>query len=157
MASPPVVGWTDREREFASRYIEAGLYRKLPLVKAVRDAVEGNPHRLATLIRFGWPLSYRDRKCLADYIEGKFQRGRGRPRLRPGKPRTPADRLSRAIKETVAQVRGTKRELKQRGLGYGLHDVIIDFVLEKRAETGLKVPSRSSVESELRRSKQSRK
>ena len=53
---------------------------------AVDEAAKGSATRLVAFLRSDYPLSQYCRNSLADYIEGKMKKSKGRPKRRIGAP-----------------------------------------------------------------------
>jgi hypothetical protein len=109
------------------------LRGRFPVVRAVRSAVDGFPLPLALIIETGRPLSRRERKCIADYIRGKFDpiKERGRPRKRLHHPRSKADLLRKSVVEAAKDVRAYKQFLRDGGQNKNIHNVAVAHVIEQ--------------------------
>ena len=101
---------------------------------------EGRRAPLIAYVRSDKPLRPRDREHLADYLEGKVKRKRGRP---------PGGMESREIRFLAGAVRAVKAELRERGERYRIHNTAIDRVLATYP-----VIDREKLENHLRRSQQ---
>ena len=95
--------------------IAAMLQEKRAVVHSVRLASLGNPAPLAALLRADWwPLTARDRKCIAMLIEGNLKkRTRGARRLRPDKMYTPADIARRFVLAATENARHLQQKMPQ--------------------------------------------
>lgn len=75
---------------------------------------------LIAYIRSDKPLRPRDREYLADYLDGKVKRKRGRP---------PGGTESRQIRFLAGLVRAVKADWRKRGQRYRIHNKAVDHVL----------------------------
>ena len=101
---------------------------------------KGRKAPLIAYIRSDKPLRPCDRGHLADYLEGKGKRKRGRPL---------GGMESRQIRFLAGAVRAVKAELRERGERYRIHSKAIDHVV-----AAYPVIDREKLENHLRRSQQ---
>jgi hypothetical protein len=108
----------------------------------------GRREKLLAYLRSNKPLTARDRAYLADYLEGKIKRKKGRPRD-----------LVRAsyIIELASLVHGRKSELREAGERYRIHDKAVDHALKIYNSWGYPFVARETLENHLRRSKRRKK
>jgi hypothetical protein len=108
----------------------------------------GRKEKLLVYLRSNKPLTARDRAYLADYLEGKIKRKKGRPHD-----------LVRAsyIIELASLVHERKRELREAGERYRIHDKAVDHALKIYNSLGYPVVAREKLENYLRRSKRRKK
>ena len=104
----------------------------------------GRKAPLVAYVRSDKPLGPTDRQHLADLLEGKLKRKRGRPR---GGVET------QRIRFLAAFVRDLKAELRQQGQRYGIHDKAIDRVLDTFSNAEQRPSDREKLENYLRRSR----
>jgi hypothetical protein len=114
------------------------------------DAISvGEPYGLkylAALLRGPDTLTSTQRNKLADLIEGKLKRGRGQPRKRPGSP---------SLMQMAAwDVEGLKREWREAGRRYRIHEPAIDEIAPQYARYGV---TPDMLRNFIRRSKSPRK
>jgi len=100
---------------------------------------KGRKEPLIAFLRSDKPLRPSDRAHLADCLEGKVKRKRGRPS---------GGVASRQIRFLAGRVRALKAEWRAQGERYRIHDKAVDTVLE--AYPGL--VDRETLENHLRRS-----
>ena len=101
---------------------------------------KGREAPLIAYVRSDKPLRPRDREHLADYLEGKDKRKRGRPL---------GGMESRQIRFLAGAVRAVKAELRERGERYRIHSKAIDHVLAAYPDGPI---GRETLENHLRRS-----
>jgi hypothetical protein len=94
--------------------------------------VKGDKSLLIMLLRSYRELGRNDRDCIADYLEGRFNRKRGRPR---GIVLT-EQRLKRM--RAAAVVRIAKQSLKENKERYS-HEKIVDRTVEMLSERGVRL------------------
>ena len=122
---------------------------KFEAMNAIWLAAEtGSKEKLLAYLRANKPLTARDRAYLADYLEGKLKRKKGRPRD-----------LVRAsyIRELASLVHEKKTELREAGKRYRIHDKAVDDALKIYNSWGYPVVARETLENHLRRSKRRKK
>jgi hypothetical protein len=98
---------------------------------------------LIAYIRSDKALRPEDRGYLADYLEGKLKRKRGRPI---------GGLESQKIKFLAGLVRAAKAQLRERGERYRIHNKTIDLVLDVYSVSGKPPVDREKLENYLRRS-----
>jgi hypothetical protein len=101
---------------------------------------KGRTAPLIAYVRSDKTLRPRDREHLADYLEGKDKRKRGRPL---------GGMESRQIRFLAGAVRAVKAELRERGERYRIHSKAIDHVLAAYPDGPI---GRETLENHLRRS-----
>jgi hypothetical protein len=101
---------------------------------------KGQKAPLTAYLRSNKPLRPRDREHLADYLEGRVKRKRGRPL---------GGIESRQIRFLAGLVRAAKAELRERGERYGIHNKAVDRVLAAYPNSPI---DREKLENHLRRS-----
>ena len=119
------------------------IHGKFGVVRAIRAATKGDTALLAQLFRSSRPLSPRERKLLACYVEGRFKRKRGAPR---------GDRLTdqRLKRMRAAKIlRSAKQEIKKAGERYS-HEEVMSLLVKKLADRGVRLTARD-IELELKR------
>ena len=147
-------------RELALRLI---VYGKFGVIRAIRAATEGDTALLAELFRSSRHLSPRERELLACYVEGRFNRGRGRPREKVNRWHFHGDLNARsAVKRAATLVRALRAEVKSAGFKYkdeqgrSVADRIVERVAEHYSQKlGIEVPL-EALHTELKRSRQPR-
>jgi hypothetical protein len=117
---------------------------KLIFIGAVIEAGKhGDKRDLLALLRADYPLTAEDKTYLANLLDGKIRRERGRPRARNG--------AARDVDRAVAVVKYAKHLMRQRGQTYRIHNRALDLAFEWLESKGLSMPSRQAVENRLRR------
>jgi hypothetical protein len=112
---------------------------KLEFVGALWEWIhKGRKAPLIAYIRSDKPLHPRDREYLADYLDGKVKRKRGRPL---------GGTESREIRFLAGLVRAIKAEWRARGERYRIHNKAVDYVL-----AAYPVIDREKLENHLHRS-----
>lgn len=108
----------------------------------------GRKQKLLAYLRSDGPLTTSDRKYLADYLEGKIKRRKGRPR-----------NYGRAfcLDLLALLVKQEKTELRTRGNRYRIHDKAVDCALKLYSSLDYPAVSRETLENHLRRSKRRKK
>ena len=81
---------------------------------------KGHKAPLIAYVRSDKPLRPRDREYLADYLDGKVKRKRGRPL---------GGMESQQIRFLAGLVRAVKAKLRERGERYRIHNKAVDHVL----------------------------
>ena len=122
---------------------------KLEAMNAIWVAATiGRKEKLLAYLRSNKPLTARDRAYLADYLEGKIKRKKGRSRD-----------LVRAfyIRQLASLVHERKTELREAGERYRIHDKAVDHALKIYNSWGYPVVAREKLENYLRRSKRRKK
>ena len=104
---------------------------------------KGRKAALIVYLRSDKPLRPRDREYLADYLEGKVKRKRGRPR---------GGVESQKIRFLAGQVRAVKARLREQGEPYRIHNKAVDLVLDVYSVAGEPPVDREKLENYLRRS-----
>ena len=136
------------------------IYGKFGVVRAIRAAIQGDTALLAQLFRSGRQLSTRERKLLACYVEGRFDRRPGRPREKANRWYYPGDPNARnAVKRAATLVRLLKAEAKSAGFKYkdeqgrSVADRVVEVVVEYYSQTlRIEVPL-EALHTELKRSR----
>jgi hypothetical protein len=113
-------------------------------IGAVIEAGRHGKRHLIDLLRSDYPLTADDKRCLADFLDGKIRPRRGRPRAQVG---SPADDLDRAIH----WVRFIKQKMRQHGRAYRIHDEAISLALELLQKKGFGVPDEEKLRNGLKR------
>jgi hypothetical protein len=108
----------------------------------------GRTSRLIEYIRSDKPLRPRDRDHLADYLEGKLKRKKGRP---------PGGKNVLNLRNVAVLVEFYKTKLRESGMRSGIHDLAVDSALEFHVARGQEAPDRQALENYLRRSKRRKK
>ncbi len=111
---------------------------------------------LIRLLRANRPLSAKDKCRLADLLEGKIKRPRGRRSWRA------TDELTRpgeaAVRRAAWFIEWFKKADKEEGTPMrGRHERAVQQALDYMAKKGLRTPNQESLENYLRRSKQPKK
>jgi hypothetical protein len=111
-------------------------------------AIFGRKQKLLAYLRSDRPLTAMDREYLADYLDGKIKRKKGRPRD-----------LGRAfcLRQLAFLVQQRKTELRNGGERYRIHNKAVDDALKLYNAAGYPAVSRETLENHLRRSKRRRK
>jgi hypothetical protein len=111
---------------------------------------------LIRLLRGNHPLSAEDKCGLADLLEGRIRRPRGRRFWRATDELTHPDEA--AVRRAASFVKLIKKADKEEGNpAKGRHERAVQQTLEYMAEKHLRTPKRESLENYLRRSKQPKK
>jgi hypothetical protein len=118
--------------EFPGLVVEAARGRKEPLIAYLRS------HK---------PLRPVDHDFLADFIAGKMNRKRGRPKGGPN---------ARNLRNVAVLVELIKRELRKRGRHKGIHNEAIDLAMLWHTSRGHPPVGREQLENYLRRSRNAR-
>jgi hypothetical protein len=122
---------------------------KLEAMNAIWVAAKtGRKEKLLAYLRSNKPLTARDRAYLADYLEGKFKRKKGRP---------PGGDAARNLRNVAALVDYIKAMLRESGKRYRIHDLAVDYALNHHVAHGHRAPTREALENYLRRSKRRKK
>jgi hypothetical protein len=122
---------------------------KLEAVNAIWVAAKtGHRKKLLAYLRSNKPLTPRDRAYLADYLEGKIKRTKGRPRDLEG---------AFNLRALASLVHERKTELRDAGERYRIHDKAVDHALKIYNAWGYPVVAREKLENYLRRSKRRKK
>jgi hypothetical protein len=131
------------------RRMQVADLAKLEFISAVWEAAkyERKEHLLAYL-RSNKPLTAEDRTYLADYLEGKLKRKRGRP---------PGGKAALNLRNVAVLVNWYKARLRASGKRYRIHDLAVDAALEYHVRQGHTAPNREALENFLRRSKRRKK
>ena len=118
---------------------------------------QGDKQQLLDMLRSDFPLSADDKKYLADFIEGKLKRPRGRPPLVRATDELRNPDLA-AVKRAAFYVERLKHDARKEGRSSsGIHEWAVDQTMEFLKKLGLRRPSRQRLENYLRRSKKPRK
>lgn len=104
--------------------------------------------RMLAYLRSNKPLTAQDRAYLADYVEGKLRRKRGRPR---------GGKAALNLQNVAVMVDYYKKKLREAGKRYRIHDLAVDYALKYHVDHGHKAPARETLENYLRRSKRRKK
>jgi hypothetical protein len=120
------------------------LNMPLAVVEAIRY---GNTGPLLEYLRSDLSLSGEDRELLADYIEGKWKRGRGRPR----------ERNQTMIMIAGGEAKRLKKQLKAEGRWRGVEETAIQQACADLKDHGFPVPDEESVRYFVKRSSRIRK
>lgn len=110
---------------------------------------------LIDLLRSNYPISPDDKRVLADFFDGKFQRSRGRRSWRAtdeffskeGRARVAVCRAALYIEAIKKRAQDEKRSRA------GIHEWAIEQALEYMRKRGFHLPDPDSLENYLRRSK----
>ena len=122
---------------------------ELEVVGAIWEAAKYNrKDRLLAYLRSNRPLTAKDRQCLADYMEGKLNRKKGRP---------PGGRAALNVRNVAVMVDYFKAKFRETGKRYQIHEPAVDLALEFHVAHGHKAPTRNTLENYLRRSKHRKK
>jgi hypothetical protein len=113
---------------------------------AILEAAKGKPERLAAFLRLSKPISDGDKELLAEFVEGNFKTPRGR-RPRPLWMDPKRDAVDRAA-HFVWRV---KKQLHERGKGYGTHEDAVRIAFAQLKSGGFRVPTRTSLDNYMRR------
>ena len=122
---------------------------ELEATNAIWEAATfGRKQKLLDYLRSDRPLTAMNREYLADFLEGKIKRKKGRPRD-----------LTRAfyLGQLVFLVEQRKTELRNAGVRYRFHDNAVDDALKLYNSAGYPSVSREALENRLRRSKRRKK
>lgn len=122
---------------------------ELEATNAIWEAATlGRKQKLLAYLRSDRPLTAMDREYLADYLEGKIKRKKGRPRDR-----------ARAfyLGQLVFLVEQRKTELRNEGERYRIHEKAVDHAFKLYNSAGYPAVSRETLENRLRRSKRRKK
>jgi hypothetical protein len=96
---------------------------------AIDAAVAGDRTRLARFVCDHETLTVAEKRKLADFIEGKLDRKRGRPPTKIWQKGNP-------LKQVAAfEVEELKAELRKNGLRYGIHQPVTELVASKHGFT----------------------
>lgn len=109
---------------------------------------KGRNAPLIAYLRSDKPLRPRDRDHLADYLEGKLKRKRGRP---------PGGKSLLNLRNVAVMVDLYKAKLRESGERSRIHDLAVDSALEFHVAHGHEAPDREALENYLRRSKRRKK
>lgn len=121
----------------------------LDATNAIWEAAKfGRKQKLIAYLRSNRPLTASDRAYLADYLEGKIDRRRGRPRDHA---------RAFCLMQLALLVEQNKAKLRRRGERYRIHDKAVDQALKRYSASGYPVVSRETLENYLRRSKRRKK
>jgi hypothetical protein len=117
---------------------------------------EGDKRPLLDLLRSNYPLSAEDKKYLADFIDGKVKRPRGR------RPWRATDELrnpdSAAVRRAASFVRRFKEAARKEGRSsIGIHEWAVDQTMDFLEKHGFRRPPPQRLDDYLRRSKKPRK
>jgi hypothetical protein len=122
---------------------------KLEAMSAIWEAAKyDRKELLLAYLRSNKPLTAQDRKYLADYLEGKYRRKKGRP---------PGGKAALNLRNVAVRVNFFKAKLREAGMRYRIHDKAIDYALRDHARFGHPAVSRDTLENHLRRSKRRKK
>jgi len=106
---------------------------------------KGRKGPLIAYLRSDKPLGPSDREYLADLLQGKLKRRRGRPK---------GGLDTQNMRFLASLVRHVKSEMRQRGERYRIHDEAVDLVLGLYTYNGKPPVEREKFENYLRRSRQ---
>jgi hypothetical protein len=119
-------------------------------------AYERDKQPLLNLLRSDYPLSREEKEYLADFIEGKLKRRRGRPGWRATDELD--DPISAAVMRAAFFVRRFKAVGRENGRSRsGIHEWAINETMELMKKRGFLLPPRERLENYLRRSSRDRK
>ena len=104
---------------------------------------KGREWPLIAYLRSDKPLLPSDRECLADLLQGKLKRRRGRPK---------GGLDAQKMRFLALLVRDVKGEMRQRGERYRIHEKAVDYVLGLYTYNGKPPVGREKLENYLRRS-----
>jgi len=104
--------------------------------------------KLLAYLRSNRPLTAIDRQYLADYLEGKLKRKKGRPR---------GGRAALNVRNVAVMVDYYKAKFREAGKRYQIHETAVDLALEYHVGHGHQAPARQTLENYLRRSKHRKK
>jgi hypothetical protein len=104
--------------------------------------------KLLAYLRSNRPLTAIDRQYLADYLEGKLKRKKGRPR---------GGRAALNVRNVAVLVDYCKAKLRETGKRSQVHKMAVDLALEFHVAHGHQAPARETLENYLRRSKHRKK
>ena len=122
---------------------------ELEVVGAIWEAAKyDRKDRLLAYLRSNRPLTAIDRQCLADYMEGKLDRKKGRPR---------GGRAALNLRNVEVLVDYCKAKFREAGKHYQIHETAVDLALEYHVAHGHQAPTRQALENYLRRSKRRKK
>ena len=124
-------------------------FSKLEAGSAILVAAKyGRKELLLAYLRTDKPLTADDRKYLADYLEGKYNRKKGRPA---------GGKAALNLRNVAVLVEQIKAELHKRGEHYRIQDKAVDFALELHSSWGHPPVARETLENHLRRSNRRKK
>ena len=110
---------------------------KLEAMNAIWVAAKtGRREKLLAYLRTNKPLTARDRAYLADYLEGKFKRKKGRP---------PGGDAARNLRNVAVMVDVFKAMLRESGKRYRIHNLAVDYALNHHVAHGHRAPTREAV------------
>ena len=122
---------------------------KLEAMNAIWVAAKiGRKEKLLAYLRSNKPLTAQDRAYLADYLEGKFKRKKGRP---------PGGEAALNVRNVAVLVDYIKAKLREDGKRYRIHDLAVDDALKYHVAHGQQAPTREALENYFRRSKRRKK
>ena len=122
---------------------------ELEVVGAIWEAAKyDRKDRLLAYLRSDRPLTAIDRQYLADYLEGKLNRKKGRPR---------GGRSALNVRNVAVMVDHYKAKLREAGKRYQIHEMAVDLALEYHVAHGHQAPARQTLENHLHRSKHRKK
>jgi hypothetical protein len=122
---------------------------ELEAVSAIWEAAKyGRKDRLLAYLRSNRPLTATDREYLADYLEGKLNRKKGRPR---------GGKAALNVRNVAVMVDFYRAKFREAGKHYRIHDIAVENALKYHVAHGHKVPKRETLENYLRRSKRRKK
>ena len=106
---------------------------------------KGRMEPLIAYLRSDKPLEPSDREYLADLLQGKLKRPRGRPK---------GGLDAQNMRFLASLVRHVKSEMRQRGERYRIHGKAVDYVLGLYTYNGKPTVEREKFENYLRRSRE---
>jgi hypothetical protein len=122
---------------------------ELEAISAIWAAAKlGRKQQLLAYLRSDRPLTAEDRAYLADYLEGKFNRKKGRPR---------GGKAALNVRNVAVMVDFYKAKLREAGERYRIHEKAIDYALKYHVSHGHTAPAPETLENYLRRSKRRKK
>jgi hypothetical protein len=122
---------------------------ELEAMGAIWEAAKyGRKEQLLAYLRSNKPLTAKDRAYLADYLEGKYCRKKGRP---------PGGKDALNLRNVAVMVDFYKTKLREAGKRYRIHDLAVEYALKYHVSHGHKAPARETLENYLRRSKHRKK
>ena len=122
---------------------------ELDAVSAIWDAAKyGRKDGLLAYLRSNRLLTATDREYLADYLEGKLNRKKGRPR---------GGRAALNVRNVAVMVDLCKAKFREAGKRNRVHEMAVDLALEYHVAHGHKAAARETLENYLRRSKRRKK
>jgi hypothetical protein len=103
--------------------------RLCTFLAAIDAAIAGDRTRLARFMRDHEPLTVAENRKLADFIEGKLDRKRGRP------PKRLSHKGNMLLQVAAHEVEDLKNEWRKSGRRYRIHGPAVDEVAARREIT----------------------